>query len=239
MFPRWRDMEVRPGRTVFHNLARVVSVLCLALLAGVRSPAPAFTVSIDPHGPRTVYLQVGVGTFTGTYCGTPCNYPPPPDPGGTPGTNTTINTVSVTVPANAVGNGVAQAMTTNSTQSNSFFDNRAFCNLPAQLYIGGFYRTTASGTSSVNVTATVPAALINAGGATIPFSQISWTSAGNGDAGAEPFPGGTFAPGTVQTIGAVGQNQWAESCWTFSYANTTVPPTGTYTGQVLFTLSAP
>jgi hypothetical protein len=213
--------------------------LGLSLLAG--APAFAFTIALAPATPKTVYLQIGLGTFTGTYCGT-CNENNPPiaqSPGSAPGTNTTINTVSVSVAGNAVGNRVAQAMTTNSTQAQSFFDGFAFCNLPAQLYIGGFYRTTGAGTGSVSVTATVPAGLVSAAGATIPFSQITWTSGGNDDTGAEPFPAGTFTAGAVQSIGTIAQNQWAESCWTFSYLNTTVPPAGTYNGVVLYTLTAP
>jgi hypothetical protein len=43
----------------------------------------------------------------------------------------------------------------------------------------------------------------------------------------------------VQTIGTIAQNQWAESCWTFSYKNTVTPAAGTYTGRVLYTLTAP
>src|SRR5205807_994062 len=44
---------------------------------------------------------------------------------------------------------------------------------------------------------------------------------------------------TDSTVGAIAQNQWAESCWTFSYNNTTLPAAGTYTGRVLYTLTAP
>jgi hypothetical protein len=199
----------------------------------------AFTVALAPATPQTIYLQVGVGTFTGTYCGTPCNYNLPVQPHGTPGTNATINTASVSVAAAAVGNRTAQPMTTNSAQSQSFFDDYAFCNTPAQLYIGGFYRSTTAGNGSVSVTATVPAVLINGSGATLSFSQISWTSGGNADNGAEPFPAGTFSAGAVKAVGSIAQNQWAESCWTFSYANTTVPGAGTYTGRVLYTMAAP
>ena len=146
--------------------------------------------------------------------------------------------VSVSVPANVVGNGAAQAMTTDSTQSNSFFDGFAFCNAPTQLYIGSFYRTTGNGTATGTVMATVPTSLTNAAGDTIPFTQISWTSGGNSDTGAEPYPAGSFT-GTSQTVGSVAQNQWAESCWTFSYKNTVVPAAGTYTGRVIYTLTAP
>jgi hypothetical protein len=190
-------------------------------------PARAFTVNIAAANPKAIYLQVGAGTFTGG------NY----NAGGTPGNNTTINTVSVTVPAAQVGGGTAQTMTTNSAAANSFYDGYVFCNTPGELYIGGFYRNTTN-TGAATVTATSPSNLVNGTGDTIPFTQISWTSRGNGDAGAQPFPAGTFVGG-VQTIGTISRNQWAESCHTFSYANTSTRPAGTYTGRVTYTLSSP
>lgn len=191
-------------------------------------PALAFTVTI-PTGTRTIYLQVGVGSFSGTLQG-----------GGSPGVNNTVNTVSVTVPAAQVGTGTAQAMTTNSTAAQSFWDNFTFCSPPAQLYVGGFYRrNNNAGGAGATLTASVPATLSNGSGGTISFSQISWTSSGIGDTGAQPFPAATFVAGSTQTIGTIARNQWAESCLTFSYANATVVPGGTYTGTVVYTLSAP
>ena len=175
-----------------------------------------------------VYLQVGVGSFTNNYIN-----------GGQPGNNTTVNAVSVTVPSNAVGTGTAQAMTTNSTATQSFWDGFTYCSVPGQIYIGGFYRTTGATTAAAQVTATVPAALTNATGNTIPFSKISWTSSGNGDTGTEVFPNGTFVSGGVQNVGSMASNTWNESCWTFSYSNNTVPPAGTFTGTVRYTLSSP
>jgi hypothetical protein len=215
-----------------HNLSRAGQrLLCLALLAALADHSSAFTIAITAKNPRAVYLQIGVGTFTGGWYAS----------GGTPGNNTTHNTVSVAVPATAVGNGAAQAMTTDSAVGASSYDGRAFCSAPAQLYVGGFYRRVgnAGGPGGATVTATVPAALTDTSGDTIPFSQISWTSNGIGDAGAEPFPAGTFVAGGTQSIGTIAKNQWAESCWSFSYANTTVHPAGTYTGTVLYTLAAP
>ena len=216
------------------TISRTSSDFCtigvLLVLVACAPAAHAFTVNIAAATPKAIYLQVGVGTFTGG------NY----NSGGAPGTNTTINTVSVTVPAAAVGTGAAQAMTTNSASGTSFYDGFAFCNLPSQLYIGGFYRQTGANTGSATatVTATSPVNLTNAGGNTIPFTQISWTSSGNSDTGAQPFPAGTFVGGT-QTIGTINRNQWAESCHTFSYANTNFRAAGTYTGRVTYTLSAP
>lgn len=198
----------------------------LVLAAACPAPSAAFTVNITAANPRMLYLQVGVGSFSGLYSS-----------GGTPANNATVNVVSVTVPAAQVGNGAVQTMTTNSTASNSFYDNFAFCNAPAQLYVGGFYRSTTN-TGAATLTATSPANLVNANGDRIPFSQISWTSSGNGDTGAQPFPAGTFN-GATRTIGSVARNQWAESCHTFRYANSNFVASGTYTGRVVYTLSTP
>jgi len=232
--PRGADDRLRaagPRRAAL--LPAVALGLELALPAG---SAAAFTASLTPAAPKEIYFQVGNGLFTGG------NYTPIQgngQPTGTPGVNTTINLMSVSVAAGTVGNGTAQAMTTNSTAANSYWDGFLFCNLAQQqLYIGGFYRTTAAGTNTATVTATLPASLTDATGDTIPFSQISWTSGGNGDAGAEPFPAGSFSSTSV-TVGSIAQNHWAESCWTFSYTNSVVPAAGTFTGTVTYTLSAP
>ena len=217
-------------RAISRNSSGICTAGVLLALIACASAAHAFTVNIAPATPKAIYLQVGVGTFTGG------NY----NAGGTPGSNTTINTVSVTVPAAAVGSGTAQTMTTNSASGTSLYDGFLFCNLPNQLYIGGFYRQTGAntGAATATVTSTSPANLVNAGGNTIPFNRISWISSGNGDTGGQPFPAGTFVGGT-QTIGTISRNQWAESCHTFSYANTNFVAAGTYTGRVTYTLSAP
>lgn len=214
-----RAISARTGAAV--NAGALVALLAFAF------PAGAFTVNIAAANPRTVFLQVGVGSFSGG------NY----NAGGTPVTNATVNLVSVSVPAASVGSGAAQAMTTNSTQSLSPYDGYAFCNLPGQLYVAGFYRSTTN-TGAATLRASSPANLVNAGGQTIPFTQISWTSSGNGDTGAQPFPAGTFVGGS-QAIGTISRNQWAESCHTFSYANSAIVAAGTYTGRVTYTLSTP
>jgi hypothetical protein len=203
--------------------ARLVLATCAIAVAGA---AQAFTVNIG-NGKRAIYLQVGNGSFAGSYSA-----------GGTPGSNATINKVSVSVPAAQVGSGTAQPMTSDSTQATSYYDGRAFCNPPAQVYIGGFYRQPGpAGTATLSVT-TSAANLVNATGDTIAFSQISWTSSGIGDTGAQPIPAGTFT-GATQTLATFAQNTWQESCHTFSYANTASVASGTYTGRATYTLSAP
>lgn len=213
----------RHQRRLAFNMLSVPMCAC-----ALHGSALAFTIGISPGNPRAIYLQIGVGGFTGTYRG-----------GGTPGNNSTVNLVSVTVPAAAVGTGAVQSMTTNSTAGTSSYDGFEFCNTPAQLYIGGFYRfnSNAAG-AAATLTATSPANLTNSAGDTIPFTQISWTSSGNSDSGAQPFPAGAFT-GATQTIGTIQRNQWAESCQTFSYANSAIRAAGTYNGRVTYTLTAP
>jgi hypothetical protein len=225
-----------PGPETRRRIARGGRrAVCVALLATAGHGAVAYDVTLTPASPKMIYFQVGNGLFTGG------NYTPIKgngQPTGTPGVNATINKVTVSVAPGVVGNSTAQAMTTDSAAANSYWDGFLFCNLPAQLYIGGFYRTTGAGTNTATVTATLPASLTDTAGDTIPFGQISWISGGNLDTGAEPFPAGSFNATTL-TVGGISQNHWAESCWTFSYANTVVPAAGTYTGRVTYTLSAP
>lgn len=231
-----------PPRTVSKRAAACIG----ALLAAAANAASAYTVTIVAAAPQTIYLQIGVGSFTADYCGG-TTYPPPHNTpncgpafgGGTPGNNASINTVSATVAPTVLGNSAAQAMTTNSSATNSYLDGFAFCSVPGQLYIGGFFRTAGGATAAAQVTATVPAALVNAAGNTIPFSKISWTSSGAGDGAAEPFPAGTFVNGGAQNVGSMASNTWNESCWAFSYLNNSVPAAGTFTGVVLYTMSAP
>lgn len=207
--------------------ATTIAMTCLAF--GSIPEARAFVVNITPTSNQAqIYLRVGDGAFNGTY-----------NNGGTPAASATITRVSVSVAAAAVGNGTAQAMTSNASQSASFYDGYAFYNLPAQVYIGGYNRgglLGAGGNGTLTVAA--PANLTSTGGNTIPFSQISWTSSGNGDTGAQPFPSGTFTGGT-QTLASFPVNTWRESCHTFSYANANRVAAGTYNGQVTYTLSVP
>ncbi len=200
-------------------------LLCMLVL-GVCDVAHAFVVNIAP-GPRAVYLRVGNGVFTGNYSS-----------GGIPGSGGAINLVSAAVPAAALGNGVNQAMTSNATNGVSSYDGFAFCNVPAEIYIGGFYRLPGA-TGTATLTAVAPANLVNATGDTIPFSQITWTSTGNGDgSAAQPVPAGAFTGGT-QALASFPVNTWRESCHAFSYGNDAVVAAGTFTGRVVYTLSAP
>ena len=200
------------------------SCLLLALAACPAAPAYCYAVTIT-SGPRAIYLQVGNGTFTGFFSS-----------GGTPGNNTTVNLVSVTVPAAQVGSGTPLTMTTNSTTTASFLDGFTFCTVPAQVYIGGFFRLPGNN-GTATLTVNTPATLTTTG-SSISFTKISWVSSGIGDTGVQAIPSGTFTGGT-QTLTTFPVNTWRESCHAFSYLNDQVVGSGTYTGRATYTLSAP
>jgi hypothetical protein len=204
-------------------LLQTAAVYCAIMINA--SSAHAYTVNIAT-GTKSAYLRVGDGSITGG------NF----NSGGTPAANTTVNLVAVTVPAASVGNTVNQAMT-GTGRVTSDFDGFTFCNA-GQIYIGGFFRLPTTVNQSAAISVTAPTNLTSAAGDTIPMSQITWTSSGNGDTGAQPFPAGTFAGGT-QTLGTLLRNTWNESCHSFSYGNDAIVAAGTYNARVTYTLTTP
>ncbi|WP_431098607.1 hypothetical protein [Polaromonas aquatica] len=215
------DLFLSPGGGML-PLLRIILLTSGALAC---AGAQAFVVNIAA-GTRSLFLQVGAGAMTGgTF-----------NSGGTPGNNSTINRVSVTIPAANLGAGTS-AMTTDSTVTASPYDGFAFCTVPAQVYVGGFYRTPGAA-ANATLSATAPASLVNASGNTIPFNTISWVSGGASDPTAT-IPSGTFVGGTSQTLLSVTRNTWFESCLQFNYANAQLVGSGTFTGRVSYTLTAP
>lgn len=192
--------------------------ILVAVAALAATPASAWVLTLTA-GSKQLFLMVGVGS-------TPA------------ANNATINTVSVSVPAASVGTGVAQAMTSDSTQATSPYDNYVVCNPPAQVYVGGSYRqpNATTGAASATLQVTTPANLTS-GADAIPFSQISWTSTANGNTAAD-IPAGTFNGGTV-VLANFARNTFVENCFTYAYANAAVVPAGTFTGRAVFTLAVP
>lgn len=189
----------------------IAVLLCMAF-----TNADAWVLTITP-GARTVYLGVGNST--------------------TNAANATINLVSVTVPASVVGTGAVQAMTSNSAQANSPYDNFTVCVPPNQVYIGGYFREPSTTANVASLQVNTPANLNN-GVDTLPFTQISWTSTSIGNAGAADIPAGTFNGATV-FLRNVTSNTYVENCHTFSYANTNLVAAGVYNGRATYTMASP
>lgn len=220
--------SARPSRMASVRRLPPLLLSVLALAAGWSGAAAAFTVDITPRNPRTLYLRVGDGAFA------PATF----DRGGQPAELGTVNTVSVQVPAASIAGGTPLTMAGNATQLASDYDGFAFCNA-GQIYVGGFYRRNGNG-NGFNATLSVnaPDNLVSASGDAVPFTDISWTSSGNGDAGAQPVPAGAFTGGQ-QTLAVFPVNSWRESCLTFRYANRATVPAGAYRGRVTYTLATP
>lgn len=200
------------------------SALAAALAIVASGPALAYKVPINAS-PQALFLRVGDGG-NATYLNN----------NGTPGTSSEVNEVSASLTTAQLVAGTPVTMSTNTNQRRSSYDNFVFCE-NNQVYIGGFVR---GGAANGALNAVAPASLTGAGGTSIPFSEISWTTSGIGDTGAQPIPAGAFdaAPG-AQPIATFERNTWNESCLTFRYANRDVVGAGVYTGQVVYVLSAP
>lgn len=191
-----------------------------ASLAGVVGPVQAWTLTLT-GAPRRVYLQVGNGTW---------------------GNSATVNTVSVSVPAQQVRTGSGLAMTSDSTQAISPYDNYLVCSPPAQIFVAASYQrsNSSNGPASALLQVSSPPYLTSPSGETIPFSQISWTVSSLGSADSAPgvIPPGTFN-GSTQLLATVAANRLIENCHTFRFANTVPRAAGTYTGQVVYTIATP
>lgn len=197
-----------------------LALLLAAALAGAVGPAQAWTLAITA-APRRVYLQVGNGVW---------------------GNSASVNTVSVSVPAQQLGNGTGMAMTSDSTQATSPYDNYLVCSPPAQIFVAASYQrsNSSNGPASAVLQVSSPAFLTSPSGDTIPFSQISWTVSTLGTADGTPgvIPPGTFN-GSTQLLATVPANRLIENCHTFRFANTATRAAGTYTGQVVYTIATP
>jgi hypothetical protein len=204
-----------------HALAdRARFALALFLLASSQF-VHAYTISITA-GTRAVFLAVGSLTYQAN--------------------NATVNEVGLDLPAAQVGTGSAQLMNSarpnKSTQQNSPIDNYVLCTAASgDVFVDAYFRTTAGSASTATLQVSTPAALTS-GIYSIPFSEISWVSRANDGTGAD-LPNGIFANGGAVTLKTLGANKYIESCLAFTYANTLPRAAGTYTGQAVYTMSAP
>lgn len=209
---------------------RLVAATAILLALLVPASALAFEVPITP-GSRTVYLRVGDGEFQRSFFSGNII---PWTSGGDPRNGGRVSTVSANLLPQEVLAGAPKAMTGNG-RITSDYDGFQFCN-NGQIYVGGFFRRNGnSGNFSAQLSVLAPGTLSSPQGHSIPISQISWTSSGNGDTGPQPVPSGQFAAG-ANTLATFVENTWNESCLSFTYANSNVVAAGTYSTTVTFTL---
>lgn len=129
---------------------------------------------------------------------------------------TTVDTVTFNVPAGSEGTGV------------SVSGDQTIVIEVAVRRSGG-----AGGPANVVLSVNSPASLSN-GSQNIPMTEISWTSASG------IIPPGVFTPPSqsILSFAAPNGNTSVEDTLTFSYANTSIPVAGVYTGTVVYTATA-
>ena len=134
------------------------------------------------------------------------------------GTLSTVDTVIFDYTTNADQVGIPGSPAASITDSNGGFPGNGA--VPVRVF---------GNNGQVTITATNPATLNN-GADTIPFSDMSVVS----DNANLPAPG--FGGGTSQPLVA-GRVTDHTANWTYSYANSTAPAAGVYTGRVTYTAS--
>ena len=120
----------------------------------------------------------------------------------------------------------------------SEYDGYAFCDLPTQVYIGGYHRRPKAVRGNGTLTVDHPANLTNASGNTIPFSQISWTSSGNGDGNARSRSRRASFSST-SSMRLPGKHLARKLPLVLLCELAAFVAAGSYTGRVTYTLSAP
>lgn len=129
-------------------------------------------------------------------------------------TGSGINVVTFNVPVGQIGNGVPITGT-------------------PQILVRVTARSAVANSKTATLTANSLTPMMSAGGDTIPFTTINWTTS-DGD-----IPAGAFDGSNTQTLLTFQNSRSIENTHTFHYSNVNVVPIGTYTGRVTYTLSMP
>jgi hypothetical protein len=200
---------------------RPTAALLIAAGMFASGVAQAWTLNVSAAS-RRVFLHVGNGSADAD--------------------NGTINQVEVSLSGAQLHSGLPQAMTTNSTQSRSLWgDGFVTCPNPStQILVGASYRrrNANNGPASATLSVTSPPSLTSASGDTIAFSEISWSVSAPGSTTPNVIPSGSFT-GAQQTLATIPAGTYIENCHSFTYANSAVQATGTYSGRVTYTLTSP
>ncbi len=177
----------------------------IILLTLLALACPSHAVTfVVANGAARIKLRIGTGDLASQAT---CN--------NAAGDNGTIDIVSFVLTLANVGNGVAVV------------------GAPT-VVVAACARSLAAAPRTATLTANSTTALNNGSGSTIPFTQISWTAAGDTD-----IPAGTFTGAAGQVLASFTTSGGRTATHTFSYANTNVVAAGTYTGRVTYTLTMP
>ena len=186
--------------------------------AATASPGAQARVDFTITIPKILYLRVGDGS----------NYWAS---GSTLSTTGTVSLITFQPTAAVLGNGSSVAATVGS----------------GDLGTGGVTAAVVSNSGNVTLTSTATGALNNgAAGDTINFSEITTTPSTINSATALPAPTLTNGTSTSVVLTAPATKVIKQDAkWTYAYANTTIPPAGSYggvnvnNGRVTYTATMP
>ena len=156
-----------------------------------------------------------------------------------------------------VGNGTGNAA--GAWATNGTIDEISFTPTPAQVGTGALAATAASGDlgngtetavvvgngGDVTFSSTTTGPLGDGSGDSISFTTITTAAAHNTTATTLAAPGLADGASTTITLASVGKIVQQDAKWTYTYANATIPPAGTYGGvntnnsRVTYTASVP
>ncbi len=185
--------------------------------AATSSPGAVARVDFTIVIPKILFLRVGSGS---AYWAA----------GSTLANDATINLITFQPGSGVLGNGTAVAATAAS----------------GDLTNGAVTAAVVSNSGNVTLNATAGGALGNGSGDSINYSEITTTTATLNSATALPAPTLTNATSANVVLTAPASKIIKQDArWTYAYANTTIPPAGTYggvnvnNGRIVYTATMP
>ena len=154
-------------------------------------------------------------------------------------TGATITTATVTVAGANVGSGTVQlttALASARTGSSCATANFVFINAEGRAAPAGSRTISLTANSTAGLSCTTPA---TCGADNIPFTQIGWVNTPPAGYNPATIPNGTFNGSAAQPIISFPNSNQSQDCLRFQYVNTNIVRQGTYTGDVIFTLTMP
>ena len=148
-------------------------------------------------------------------------------------TGGTISVVNFAVAAATAGSGAPVLGTTAAAAGRAQAPNFGTACAANNVRIWARARSTAAAPRTATLTVNASGGIVS-GGNTIPYTDFSWVSSGGTE-----IPSGSFSGAASQPLLSFGTSREISVCLRFQFANTTIYPPGTYTGQLVYSLQMP
>lgn len=196
-------------------------------------PVSAFLVTLT-HGPLALawtFPLVSAAQQVFMYVGT---YSKTSDPLGVLN-NSTVDELRLDVPVAQHGNNTP--LTFPAARATGLWG--VSCNANGVVVGAGYRNNGSNPPRAANVKLDADDSLVNGVGDKIPISAISWQSQSSVSQGQDMQWPKSGKLGNVSPLTNVLWNAVTETCFVFSYANTSIMPPGNYTGTITFTVYVP